>query len=182
MIDITQPTLVPAKWTGPRVLNRPVDLIVIHAMQYAERPDAAEIIANDFATRSADNKASAQWCIDNNSAVRCVDDDVVAYAAPGANKNGVHLELAGFSEQDAAGWHDAFSIDVLENTAEIIVQYCKKYAIPPVHLTNDELKAGQRGIVGHKQVSDVYKLSDHQDPGPNFPWDYLLARVAALME
>jgi N-acetyl-anhydromuramyl-L-alanine amidase AmpD len=66
---------------------------------------------------------------------------------------------------------------VLENAANAAAQYCLKYDIPIRHLADDELEAGEKGIVGHVQASRVYKKSTHTDPGQGFPWDHFLARV-----
>jgi hypothetical protein len=53
-----------------------------------------------------------------------------------------------------------------------------KYDIPVRHLTNDELADGQsKGFVSHAQVSEVYKQSNHWDPGPGFPWKLFLEKV-----
>jgi N-acetyl-anhydromuramyl-L-alanine amidase AmpD len=71
----------------------------------------------------------------------------------------------------------SFSILVLENAANAAAQYCLKYNIPVKHLTNAELKSGQKGIVSHAQVSEVFKKSDHTDPGKGFPWDHFIDRV-----
>lgn len=170
--------IIKAKWFTPVAGIRNVRVIVVHAMQFQEVPNAAEIIAHDFATRPATNKASAHLCIDSDSIVQCVMDNDVAYAAPGCNNDGIHLELAGFTEQSAAQWADAYSRATIARAADAAAQYCLKYALPLTHLTNNELKAGRRGIVGHYQVSQVYKKSDHTDPGPSFPWGDFMRLVA----
>lgn len=40
-----------------------------------------------------------------------------------------------------------------------------------------DLKAGRRGICGHVDVTDAWHQSDHDDPGPWFPWDKFMAVV-----
>ena len=67
-------------------------------------------------------------------------------------------------------------------SARITAEWCRKYSIPPVHLTVAQLKAGRKGFVGHVDVSNAYHQSDHDDPGPNFPWDYYLGLVRANLE
>ena len=66
---------------------------------------------------------------------------------------------------------------MLENAANAAAQYCLKYNIPVQRLDNDQLKRGERGIIGHVQASKVYKKSSHTDPGTGFPWDYFIERV-----
>lgn len=158
------------------VASRTIRLVVIHDMEAPEGAETAENVAKYFASGKV--QASAHLCIDSNSIVRGVDDVDVAYAAPGANSDGIQMELAGYARQTRADWLDAYSKATIENTAKATAQYCVKYGIPVKHLTNKELSAGQKGIVGHAQVSSVYKKSSHTDPGGNFPWDYFLQRVS----
>ena len=162
----------PAQRTGVRV-------IVIHDMEFDEVNTAAEAVAHYFATTTT--PASAHICVDNNSIVQCVHDRDVAYAAPGCNNDGIQVELAGYGKQNRCQWQDLFSAAMLKKAADAVAQYCLKYNIPPVHLTNAELAAGAKGIIGHYQASEVYKKSDHADPGPGFPWDIFLADVQTFI-
>lgn len=156
--------------------KRKVRLIVIHSMEAPEKGETAENVAKFF--QNPPSPASAHLCIDNNSIVQCVLDNNIAAAAPGANQDGIHLELAGFAKQTEAEWLDAFGVLLLNNAAEAAGQYCLKYDIPVKRLTNNELKDGQtKGIVSHSQVSEVFKKSTHTDPGPGFPWQFFLQRV-----
>jgi N-acetyl-anhydromuramyl-L-alanine amidase AmpD len=167
---------VPAKHFTRVDGKRAVRLIVIHDMEFKETANAAEVIARDFAT--SDRVASAHICVDSDSIVQCVLDNNVAFAAPGANNDGIQIELTGFAKQTRAEWLDPFGVLLLDRGADATAQYCLKYDIPVRQLTNDQLAdKSQRGIVGHRQVSQVFKKSDHMDPGPNFPWDFFLDRV-----
>jgi N-acetyl-anhydromuramyl-L-alanine amidase AmpD len=168
-----------ARWYTPVEGRRKVRVIVIHSMEFAERSDAARVIAHDFATRPSDQKASAHLCIDDSNIIQCVRDNDVAFAAPGCNNDGIQIELAGYAKQTEAQWMDAYSRRMLELAADAVAQYCRKFSIPAVALDDKELAAGKRGIVGHRQVSRVYKRSDHMDPGDHFPWRYFMERVHA---
>ena len=171
---------VKARWFTPFPAGqrRRPRVIVIHDMEYPERSTAAEDVAHYFATTAT--QASAHLCIDVDSIVQCVKDNDIAWAAPGCNNDGLQLELAGYARQTRADWLDAYSTKLLANAADAAAQYTLKYTnIPPVHLTNEELRAGKAGIVGHAQVSAVYRKSDHVDPGPAFPWDVFMPLVVA---
>lgn len=173
--------IVKAKWFTDITNKRKVRLVVIHTMEAPETNKTAESVAKYFQDprdkKGDPIKTSAHLCIDNDSIVQCVYDNDVAYAAPGVNSDGIQLELAGYAAQTKAQWADPYSILLIEKAANAAAQYCLKYDLPRVHLTDDELENGDKGIIGHSQATEVYKKSTHIDPGINFPWDFFIKRV-----
>lgn len=157
-----------------------IDLLVIHTMEAPEKPTTAESVANWFAGANAP-QASAHYCIDNNSIVQSVHDEDTAWHAPGANHNGLGFEHAGFAAQAPKDWQDAYSQQMLDLSAQLVAQKCEEHHIPVVWLRVADLLAGRRGITSHAQVSDAFKLSDHHDPGVNFPIEEYLALVKKHM-
>jgi N-acetyl-anhydromuramyl-L-alanine amidase AmpD len=158
----------------------PIRVVVIHDMEASEAGDTAERVAQYFHT--TDTKASAHICVDNNSAVRCVEDSDTAWAAPGSNNDGLQLEIAGYMRQTREQWLDDYSTAALRQAARVTAAWCVAYDVPVVKLTVAQLKAGGRGLVGHVDVSNAYKRTDHGDPGSGFPWDYFLGLVREEME
>lgn len=159
---------------------RPIRLVVIHTMEVAETSTVAEAVARNF--QNPARRASAHVCSDNDSDVRCVYDDDTAWAAPGANADGLQLELAGRASQTPSQWADAYSKALLERGAKVTAAWCKRYGIPPRQLTNAQLADGRtKGIVTHNQVSQVFKLSSHWDPGLSFPMLSFTRLVAAII-
>lgn len=177
MIETDRWPLVKARWFTdvPKSAPRTVRVIVMHTMEAPEKGTTAENVARYFATTNT--KASAHVCVDNDSVIQCVPDSDVAYAAPGCNNDGIQVEMAGYARQDRDEWYDRYSLAVLANSAKVAAQYCLKYDIPPVRLTDQQLQDGQRGIVGHDQASRVYKRSTHSDPGESFPWTFFIGLV-----
>ena len=178
MIETDRWPVTTAKWftaVSPDAMRRKVRVIVLHDMEADEAPDTAQRVADYFATTAT--KASAHVCVDNTHIIQCVLDNDVAWAAPGCNSDGIQIEMAGYGAQTRSQWTDPYSLAMLENAANVAAQYCLKYTIPPVRLTDDQLSNGDAGLVGHVQVSTVYQRSDHTDPGPNFPWDLFMDRV-----
>jgi N-acetyl-anhydromuramyl-L-alanine amidase AmpD len=173
--------VIRSKWYGEGRGGVNIRLVVIHDMEAPERSTTAENVARYFANLPASNKASAHVCVDDNSAVRCVDDGDRAWHAPGANSDGLGLELAGYARQSRAEWLDTYSKAVLGQAATVTASWCRKYAIPVRRLTISEIKAGKKGIVGHRDISAAYRQTDHTDPGPNFPWDVFLGMVRDRM-
>lgn len=158
-----------------RTSGREIDLIVVHTMEMAEKGDTAEACARWFQNPIA--KVSAHYCVDADSVVQCVREQDVAWAAPGANSNGIQLEHAGRAAQSGREWSDPYSTAMLERSAALVADICRRHRIPVAWLYAADLKAGRRGITTHAAVSEAYRRSDHWDPGKGFPVDRFLARV-----
>lgn len=160
--------------------GRSIDLLVIHDMEAPETHDRAEACARYFA--STDREASAHYCIDDNSIVRCVRDQDVAWAAPGANSDGLQFELAGYAGQNRKDWLDPYSRRMLEDkAAPLFAELATGYKIPAVYLDAAALKQNRRGITTHKQVSLAFRLSSHTDPGDGFPIERFVDDVREIM-
>jgi N-acetyl-anhydromuramyl-L-alanine amidase AmpD len=144
-----------------------IDLLVIHTMENAEKPDGAENVANWFAG-STPPEASAHYCVDADSVVQCVRDEDVAWHAPGANYDGLGFEHAGTARQTGRDWSDEYSKAMLEISAKLVAEKCAQYEIPPVWLYPADLQAGRRGITSHDNVSKAFGRSTHWDPGRGF--------------
>lgn len=165
----------PNKHTGR---TRKVRVVVMHTMETPENATTAEDVARHWFAKTA-ARASAHYCVDADSIVQCVPESDTAWAAPGANADGIQIELAGRAGQDAAGWADAYSAAELDLAARLVADICTRHNIPIRKLTREQLAAGERGIIGHVDSSAVYRLSDHTDPGPDFPWDQVIAKARA---
>jgi N-acetyl-anhydromuramyl-L-alanine amidase AmpD len=157
-----------------------VDLVVLHSMESQEKPNTAENVAAWFAGPNAP-QASAHFCVDSDSAVRCVLDRDVAWHAPGANKASIGIEHAGKAGQTAADWADEYSRATLERSAQICAALCRKHRIPAQRVWPGGLRAGLRGITTHAAVSLAFGKSSHWDPGTGFPMTAYVARVVALL-
>ena len=155
--------------------GRKIDLIVIHTMEMDEKGDTAEHCALWFKNPAA--KVSAHYCVDADSIVQCVRDQDIGWHAPGANHDGIGIEHAGRAKQTGRDWSDAYSTAMLDRSAGLVADLCRKYAIPVTWLYAADLRAGKRGITTHKAVSDAFKRGSHWDPGPGFPVERYLALV-----
>lgn len=161
-----------------RVGGRTVDLVVIHTMEAPEKGTTAESVARYFQT--TDRVVSAHYCIDDDTIVQSVREEDVAWCAPGANHNGIHLEHAGYAKQSAGEWKDAFSQAMLERSARLTADLCARYRIPITWLHPTDLLAGKRGVTSHNNVSKAFKRSTHWDPGKGFPIEPYLSLVRSF--
>lgn len=170
-----------AKWMGA-VRGQPT-LLVVHSMEAPEKGTTAEETAMFFHNGSGGKKTSAHRCLDNNSIVDCVPWNRVAYAAPGANNNGYHYELAGYAKQTKLDWADDFSRAMLLMAASEMANDCMRWNIWPVARRAADLKRGlTNGITMHREVSVAYHQSTHTDPGPGFPFDDYCKLVASIVQ
>ena len=153
-----------------------IRVIVIHTGETGEGSTAAEGMGNWFADARA--RASAHKGADTDSICTYLPDTATAWAAPGANADGLQLELAGRAGQTSGQWADDASAAILANGATVVREWCAKHGIPARWLTDAQLRDGRtKGLATHAQVSRVFKRSDHWDPGPNFPAGRFLALV-----
>lgn len=175
--------LMQAKWYTPGRKGS-VNKIVIHDMEAPEGALTAENVGHYFQNPLDKNgqpvKASAHYGVDVDSVVQYVRDEDTAWHCPGANADGIGVEHAGYARQTAEEWADAYSIAMLERSAELVAALCAKHMIPIVRLTPEDVRLGRRGICGHDTCTDAFKTPNgHRDPGPNFPWQWYLERVRA---
>jgi N-acetyl-anhydromuramyl-L-alanine amidase AmpD len=153
--------------------------IVIHTAESAEVFTAAEALA---AWVSGPNAPRASWhyAVDADSITQSVEDRLVAWHAPGANRSGIGIELAGRAKQSALEWKDDFSQATLERAARLVAYLCKKWSIPVRSVSRAGLIAGDAGITTHNEVTHAFGKSTHTDPGEHFPMDWFVGRVKAL--
>jgi N-acetyl-anhydromuramyl-L-alanine amidase AmpD len=163
-----------------RERGRVVDVVVMHTMEIAERPDAAAICARWF--QSEVSHVSAHYCVDAGGVIQCVRETDVAWHARGGNSDSIGVELAGFARQTTAEWEDEYSAAVLSRAAELVADICRRRRIPVRWLVAGDLLADRRGITGHVEVSRAFHKSDHWDPGDGFPVEAFLDRVRRVQQ
>lgn len=156
-----------------------VDLVVLHCTE--NRPPwlgVARANANRFAGPSAP-RASAHYFVGPEEVVQGVREENVAWAAPGANHNGIQVEQVGqIGRQPRTDWLGD-GRPVLERSARLVAAVCRRWGIPIERVDAKGLLAGQRGITTHAAVTEAFKRSSHQDPGLAgdrlWPWAEYLA-------
>ena len=153
--------------------------VVLHTMETGENSSIAENIGAGWFT-NPNAQASAHYCVDDNSIVQCVNEGDYAWASgPTGNLNGIQIEMAGRAAQSRADWLDNYSRAMLERTAALTADICKRHGIPVRVLTDEQVARGEAGITTHASLARVFRETDHSDPGPDFPWDFFMERVQA---
>jgi N-acetyl-anhydromuramyl-L-alanine amidase AmpD len=169
-----------AKYFSHPPAPRKVDLVVIHAAEVKESSGAAEWLMKYCANN--DRQASWHYAVDCDSVTQSVKEEDVAWHAPGANKNGIGVELATIGLPSTAQWADAYSQKMMTLAAFLTAGICARWKIEPFFVDAAGLLEGRRGVTTHAQVSIAFKKSDHMDPGPNFPMDDFLKKIKARLD
>ena len=170
---------------GPAT-HRAIRLIVIHPAETPELHDEAKNVGGWFEQRQS--HVSAHYIVDDDKPVQCVlERDIAWHAGTGngldANQISIGIEHAGAAAQNASQWGDDYSRSELEQSAQLVAALCKRFHVPIVRPSTDELRSGAGGIVGHVDVNAAWAGGrGHVDPGAGFPWDTYLASVQALFE
>jgi hypothetical protein len=101
----------------------------------------------------------------------------MAWHAP-PNSRSLGIEHDGFAKQTRAQWLDRKNgRKTLRRSARLSAKLTAKYGLPVRKLSSSDLRAGRKGITGHRDVSQAFGMSSHSDPGENFPWGWYITRV-----
>lgn len=167
-------------WSRHAGTKNPKKWIVIHTMEAREASTTAEAVAKWFAGPNSP-QASAHFCIDGDSVVECVPSGGIAWHAPGANREGIGLEHAGYARQTEEQWRDEFSTAMLRRSARLAAVLCKEHGIPVKYIDRHGLRNGEPGFTTHNEVTFAFRKSTHVDPGKHFPMEQYLTWVREAM-
>lgn len=107
----------------------------------------------------------------------CVPYDRAAWTTRKANLFSESIEQVGWAKWTRKEWLARPLL--LEGTARWLADRSKARNIPLVRLSVADIKAGKAGVIGHADWSGTGD-GTHSDPGPNYPWDVVLARATEL--
>lgn len=178
-LDLDTLEQVPAR-NFTRAQRTTARVIVLHTTENACAPGVARNVATWFAGPSAP-QASAHFIVGPDATLQGVPLACVAWAAPGANNDGVQIEQTGRAAFTAADWAGEAQQAMLERVAQLLAALCRRFELPAVFLDAEALKRGERGITTHVEVNRAYHRSTHTDCGPAYPMEAMLRRVRVLL-
>ncbi|MDU5380547.1 MAG: peptidoglycan recognition family protein [Actinomyces sp.] len=171
-------TYIPAAHHGPTT-NAPVSRIVIHStcpdvgFPAASKAGRAVSTANYFASTS--RPASAHYVVDIATTVQCLPENTVGYHAP-PNSGSIGIEICsdggskGSFENPAHAytttqWLSPEVWPAVERAAILAREICHRHHIPIRRLSVAQVRAGERGICGHNEVSEAMTTPAPGSPG-----------------
>lgn len=170
---------VPVGYHGPT--QTAVDTIVIHGTVSPCRVGQAARDAGYITSVGL----SVHWLVDPATTVGQCPEHLVAWH-DGYNLRSVGVEFTdpqgdvarfGRAAADPRRWQDDDHQAMLHRGADLVRGICQRWNVPKMRVTSDLRMPPVRGICGHLDVSTTYRLSNHVDPGPDFPWGQFLTLV-----
>ena len=164
--------------------NGSVTLIVIHTNEGPEGTDGAANLARWLHQPST--VVGYHRVVDNVQAVITGHDEdkVNASGTPDipsndTNTRGWHLCFVGYAGQSPAQWADPYSSGELRIAASEVLSACRRFGVPVVKLTPDQVVQRAPGICGHGDITLGYRIpGGHSDPGASFPWSTFVSMAS----
>lgn len=154
--------------------GRTIRLVILHT---AEGARTVESLGSFFANSAV--QASSHVGIDDTKIAQYVPYSMAAWTAGGANSISDQAELCGFARWTRAEWLGQHR-RMLELAAQWVRERCLARGIPIRKLSPAQVAAGEPGVCGHADWSQGMRDTDHWDPGPNFPWDFVIGLAAGV--
>jgi len=159
--------------------SRAVSLAAVHT---AEGARTARNLASYFF--QPDIQASAHDCLDASETLRIVDYNRAAWTLRSGNPISDNVELCAFARWSRAQWLSTGTVDgcanprgMLDRLAGWLIGRIRARGLNAKRLTIVELQHGGWGVIAHDDWTKAFHDGTHWDPGPGFPWDYVMARV-----
>jgi N-acetyl-anhydromuramyl-L-alanine amidase AmpD len=167
-------------WT-PSDPVREVRLICLHSAECGEVPVAAEALQTWAAGNAHPKGASWHFAVDSDSITQSVEIHNMAWHAGPINGCSIGIEQAGRAAQTYEQWTDAYSMAMLDRTAQLIALIAAWYDLPIEHVMNPKVP-NCKGVCTHADVTRAWDTrGGHTDPGNAYPMDIVLANARAVL-
>lgn len=159
--------------------TRPVSLLAVHT---AEGARTARSLAAYFSR--PDIAASSHDAIDSRETLHMVAYHRASWTLRSGNPISDNVELCGFARWTRAQWLSTGVVDgcgnpraMLYRLAAWITVRARARNIPTRKLTVAQVARNQWGVIAHNDWTLAKNDGTHWDPGPGFPWDYVMTLV-----
>lgn len=108
------------------------------------------------------------------------DNEFISWSAGwNGNRAGLHASLSGRAAFTREQW--LARRPQLDELARWLAHESRNNSIPLAVVPVAGIRSNGRGVCSHADISRAWpRDTDHTDPGPNFPWDYVLQAARAF--
>lgn len=161
-----------AKWS-PNHSGRGGASVIWLAVHTAEGATTADSLANYLANPK--NQVSYHVVCDDSTTIQCVDYDEGAWAMLGGNSRSDQICCTGFAAWSRATWlsHQG----MLDRIARWLAERAQARGILLDHIGSAGVANRASGVIGHGDYTIGAHDGTHTDPGPNFPWDFVINKA-----
>jgi hypothetical protein len=103
--------------------------------------------------------------------------DRASWTLRSGNPISENIEQVGWARYTRADW--LARPKLLDTTARWLADRSKARGIPLVKLSPGDVALGKAGVIGHVDWTVGAQDGTHTDPGPNYPWDVVIAKARA---
>ena len=161
-----------------------IDWIVLHTMEAPCVTGMAQRCAHNM--QGWARADSAHYACDPANVIQMVREQDIAWhcrsdSTGTVNRNSIGVEHAGYTLGNPTDWlHDPHAQGMMDLSAQLVADLCRRYHVPIVHLTVAQIQAGERGIIAHVDATRAFNVPGGHVDGSTWPWDQYLPVVQAL--
>lgn len=167
--------------TEPR--TQTVRYLVIHTNEGPEYEGAAANLEHELLNNGPDG-GGYNVVSDDQGLLEVQPDSTVCWANGAVNEVSLDICAVGYAGQSLGTWESPYDVAMLQHISEWLALKSREYGIPLTHATGGALTDGvSRGVCGHGDLTNAgYTGTEgHWDPGPNFPYQQVLANAQAIL-
>jgi hypothetical protein len=148
--------------------------VTVHTAEGIRKATDLVVFFNRSTNSSCHAVADDKSLIDN-----LVPYDRAAWTLRDGNSKSDNLELCGFAKWTRGEWLNEHK-GMLTNAAIWIHRRCKARGIPIRRIGAGGVRAGRAGVIGHVDYTTGTGDGTHWDPGPGFPWDWVIEKAKSF--
>ena len=166
-------------FTEPR--TEAITKVYLHTNEGPQEPGGARNLQTYLLGNGPDG-GGYHVVVDNESVLRCANDDQVTWGEGGDNSDALSLCFVGYAAQTPADWAAPYAAAQLALAVPQVAAWCKAYGIPAVHGAPGAPGAAPTAPGIYLHADDHDPLSEgHTDPGSGFPIDAFVADVVKAL-
>lgn len=143
-------------------------LIVIHSLEApARRGLAWDLSAGWLKTAGV----SPHSITDPGETVETCPENIVGWHCGNGNQVSIGDEHTGYAAWSLAQWTSGDAWEAVRLGAKKCAEIATRHSIPLRWLSLGQIRAGERGVCTHFDISQTFGGTNHTDPGPGFPYD-----------